>query len=294
VYYNLVKVSARVSDNLLIVEDERSVSNNFEVSTRGIKTRFFFKLDDIRDTAVVLPGTWETSFWKNYLPLKGSITVIREKKYKETQLYSRMKDLNLLGEIGAEEDSKTDVAAQTNKDLIAKNKEKQTAANKNNEVQKPNVPDPVIAKSKDKIKTSDKSATMNPDQKSVIKPAVVPSAIAIKERKSEPVAAQNYAIYEDSITLSVYDNGEIDGDTVSVFLNDAQVVEKIGLSAQAYKITIPVERNKVNKIELFAENLGKIPPNTGLLVIYTGDKRYQIFFSATLEKNAVIYLERKD
>jgi len=42
VYYNLVKVSGRISGKQLIVDDERSVSNNFEVSTRGIKTRFFF------------------------------------------------------------------------------------------------------------------------------------------------------------------------------------------------------------------------------------------------------------
>jgi len=116
----------------------------------------------------------------------------------------------------------------------------------------------------------------------------------LKGRKSEAIASQSYAVYEDSVTLSMYDNGEIDGDTVSVFVNDMQVVEKVGLTAQAYKITIPISRSQLNKIELFAENLGRIPPNTGLLVIYSGDKRYQIFFTATLEKNAVIYLERKD
>jgi hypothetical protein len=94
--------------------------------------------------------------------------------------------------------------------------------------------------------------------------------------------------------MSIYDNGEIDGDTVSVFVNDVEIVTKIGLSAQAYKITIPILKNQINKVELFAENLGKIPPNTGLLVIYSGEKRYQIFFTATLEKNAIIYLDRKE
>jgi hypothetical protein len=152
----------------------------------------------------------------------------------------------------------------------------------------------IIEKSKDRISKTEKPSVPNTDTKLIIKPASVPNTIAIKERKSEPVTTQTYVIYEDSITLSIYDNGEIDGDTVSVFLNDIRIVEKIGLSARAYKINIPVERNKVNKIELFAENLGKIPPNTGLLEIYSGEKRYQIFFSATLEKNAVIFLERKD
>jgi hypothetical protein len=120
VYYNLLKVSGRMSDKILIVEDERSVSNNFEMSTRGIKTRFFFKLDDIADTADVLPGTWETTFWKNYMPLKGTITVIREKKYKETQLYSRLKDLDLSDEMNFDDEAIAGIIEKTNKESIAK------------------------------------------------------------------------------------------------------------------------------------------------------------------------------
>jgi hypothetical protein len=145
-----------------------------------------------------------------------------------------------------------------------------------------------------RIKTDKFISDANPAKMVVLKAPAVPSAIAVKGRRSEAVTTQSYEVFEDSVTLSMYDNGEIDGDTVSVFVNDVQIVEKVGLSAQAYKITIPISRSKLNKIELFAENLGKIPPNTGLLVIYSGEKRYQIFFTATLEKNAVIYLERKD
>jgi hypothetical protein len=300
VYYNLLKVAGRISDNILIVEDVRSVSNNFETSTRGIKTRFFFKLDDIKDTAVVLPGTWETGFWKNYMPLTGTITVIRERKYKETQLYSRMKDLNMLEELEMDEETiaSTNKKSKVDSQTVVKNnttpsdKEKKLEKDKKTKTKENTKPTEDIAKTK--INKSDNQSAGVETNKKVITPSAVPNTIAIKERKSEPAASQNYEIYEDSITLSIYDNGEIDGDTVSVFLNDVRIVEKIGLSATAYKIKIPVERNKVNKIELFAENLGKIPPNTGLLVIYSGDKRYQIFFSATLEKNAVIYLERKE
>ena len=293
VYYNLLKVSGRVSNKILIVEDERSVSNNFEVSTRGIKTRFFFKLDDIADTADVLPGTWETSFWKNYMPLKGTITVIREKKHKETQLYSRLKDLDLADEMNFDSESDAEIIAKNNKSSNEKNKEKELAKDK--KTKPSSKADESITKTKEKAEISGNINNMNPGVgNQTIKPATVPNTIAIKERKSEPVTTQTYAIYEDSITLSIYDNGEIDGDTVSVFLNDVRIVEKIGLTARAFKINIPVEKTKVNKIELFAENLGKIPPNTGLLEIYSGEKRYQIFFSATLEKNAVIYLERKE
>jgi len=343
VYYNLVKVSGRISGNQLIVDDERSVSNNFEVSTRGIKTRFFFKLDDIKDTADVLPGEWMTSFWKDYQQLTGKIVVIREKNYQSTQLYSRLTDVGLADEMSFDEPivntatiAKAEEKLTVTKDIKVNNKTSGAVARQ--EIKKESTVSNIQVNRDGKqvivLYDLDKKAGQvglqisengepfrdvtaqgdigenispgkaktiryllsdaNPAKMVAMKAPSVPAAIAVKGRKSEAVASQSYAIYEDSVTLSVYDNGEIDGDTVSVFVNDVQVVEKIALSAQAYKITIPISRSQLNKIELFAENLGRIPPNTGLLVIYSGDKRYQIFFTATLEKNAVIYLERKD
>ena len=104
---------------------------------------------------------------------------------------------------------------------------------------------------------------------------------------------QALEITEDSVVVSLYDNGEIDGDTVSVFVNNELVVAKVGLKAQAYKQTIYIKRGEVIQLTLFAENLGSIPPNTGLLVIYTNNERYQINFSSTLNKSSSILLRRK-
>jgi hypothetical protein len=44
---------------------------------------------------------------------------------------------------------------------------------------------------------------------------------------------------------------------------------------------------------MYAENLGSIPPNTGLLVIREGEKIYEIRFSGDLNKNSKIILIRK-
>ena len=81
---------------------------------------------------------------------------------------------------------------------------------------------------------------------------------------------------------------------MSVFLNNEILVSKVGLSASAYKIQVPVERGQIIQLTLYAENLGRIPPNTGLLVVYSGDQRYQVFFTSSLEKSAVILLRRND
>ena len=44
---------------------------------------------------------------------------------------------------------------------------------------------------------------------------------------------------------------------------------------------------------LYAENLGKYPPNTGLLVVHDGDDTYQVRFSADLQQNASVVFKRK-
>jgi hypothetical protein len=44
---------------------------------------------------------------------------------------------------------------------------------------------------------------------------------------------------------------------------------------------------------MFANNLGAIPPNTALMLIYDGKKRYEVRLSSSLEKNAAVNIKRK-
>ncbi|HEX7846076.1 MAG TPA: hypothetical protein VF476_09785, partial [Chitinophagaceae bacterium] len=119
------------------------------------------------------------------------------------------------------------------------------------------------------------------------------AASHINERKTD--AQQTVEFRADSIVIAVYDNGEIDGDTVSVLLNGEVVVAKQGLKASASKKTIylPSVGDQEFSLVLYAENLGKYPPNTGLLVIYDGEDRHYVRFSADLQKNAGVVLRRK-
>ncbi|HMO32731.1 MAG TPA: hypothetical protein PKE07_07020, partial [Lacibacter sp.] len=94
-YYNLVRVTARVTKDLLVVEDEKSVSNNFAETRRGIKTVFFFRLADIADTAQVLPGEWSINQWRGYTPLTGKVSVQRERNYLATEMYQRLAEKKL-------------------------------------------------------------------------------------------------------------------------------------------------------------------------------------------------------
>lgn len=126
-----------------------------------------------------------------------------------------------------------------------------------------------------------------------VKPAVPQAATFVAERK---VAAQQTVFFKsDSLELSLYDNGEVDGDTVSVLVNGELILAKQGLKVSAIKKTIYVPAGKMDSLTLvlYAENLGKYPPNTGLLVVHDGDDTYQVRFSADLQQNAAVIFRRK-
>lgn len=111
-------------------------------------------------------------------------------------------------------------------------------------------------------------------------------------RKTEIIRAVSF--HSDSLVLSLYDNGEIDGDTVTVILNGKVILSKQGLTAKAITKTIyAADVNDSSLLVMYAENLGRIPPNTGLLVIQDGYERYQVRFSGDLQNNSAIILRRK-
>ena len=125
-------------------------------------------------------------------------------------------------------------------------------------------------------------------------PAVLVSKPAASVNERQTIVQQTVSFTSDSLLLTLYDNGEVDGDTVSVLLNGQLILEKQGLSTVAVKKTIYIPAN-TDRMELvmYAESLGSIPPNTGLLVIRDGKQLYEVRFSGDLQKNASIVFNRK-
>lgn len=178
----------------------------------------------------------------------------------------------------------------------------------------------IPAKKKEQpIENSNAKPVTQPIENSIVKttptvPAQVPVVAAneINEKiaapKTTPVAKiaaadvgnrttllqQTVSFRSDSLQISLYDNGEIDGDTVSVLMNGNVIMAKERLSTNAVRKTIyiPQETDSVQLV-MYAENLGLIPPNTGLLVVKDGKDLYEIRFSGDLQKNAAILLRRK-
>jgi len=112
------------------------------------------------------------------------------------------------------------------------------------------------------------------------------------KRKNEVV--QEIEVESDSLRLEVYDNGEIDGDIISVFYNQQLILHNQKLTHKSIRINFQLDSTKeVNEISMFAENLGLIAPNTALLVLHDGKKQYDIRLSSNLQKNATIKIRKK-
>ena len=91
------------------------------------------------------------------------------------------------------------------------------------------------------------------------------------------------------VELNIYDDGVIDNDTVSVYFDNKLVVSKAMLTDHAIVVKLHLdESQETHRVVMVADNLGDIPPNTSLMVVKAGDKRYEVRIVSDEQKNAVV------
>lgn len=93
---------------------------------------------------------------------------------------------------------------------------------------------------------------------------------------------------EDSVMVKIYDNGVIDGDVISLIINGSIVFDKAKLTASPLTYVLKSSNTSQFQIECYADNLGEIPPNTGLITISSASKTSEVLFSSDLKKSAAI------
>lgn len=92
-----------------------------------------------------------------------------------------------------------------------------------------------------------------------------------------------------TIRIDFYDNGTIDGDTISVYVDNMPVVTNKGLSLKPISISVKIDlKRPEQEVIMVGENLGTIPPNTALMIVNAGEKRYQLYLTSDEQKNAMV------
>jgi hypothetical protein len=278
-----IKVSTK--SGKIYFEDDDLIYNDYPFEPpKGVRQLSAFELKG----EDMLEGKFITSRTRQYgRPVTGTISLQRVKDFEAAKIYPVLKRMDLLAGLSFMEPP-VDIAK--------------------NDPPPKEEPPVVIAK------------TTPPQRESQVKttPVVVPPAKKqepVKKETSAPVAVAQKAIPDlkkeldkrkveaiqtvfftaDSLQLELYDNGYVDGDSVSILLNGKELLTHVRLTERAVKKMIHITPEMGDSINLvmFAENLGSIAPNSGLAIIRDGKKLYRITFTGDLEKNAAIILRRR-
>ena len=151
------------------------------------------------------------------------------------------------------------------------------------------------------IKQSPPVAASGPSKEAIKAPSVAkrtppilpPPPPALRTRAN--VLAKRIMTDAGQIKLDLYDNAEIDGDTVSIYHNNRLVVSRAKLSAKPITLNVTVNAgNPHHEFVMVANNLGSIPPNTSLMIVTAGGNRHEVFISSTQQNNAKVILDLKE
>jgi len=100
---------------------------------------------------------------------------------------------------------------------------------------------------------------------------------------------QTISVNTNEVVLNIYDDGVIDHDTISVYLDKKQVISHAMLTDRPIILKLHLDENDAyHELVMVAENEGDIPPNTSLMIVQAGDNRYEVRITSTEQKNAVV------
>jgi hypothetical protein len=162
-------------------------------------------------------------------------------------------------------------------------------------VKKPPVSNKPIASTKQKADTVKKNTSPIIEKEEIKKPGVISSiTVPNKTRSRENELLQTINVTNNEVIVRLYDNGEIDDDTISVYMDNELVLSNKRLSASPLTITLKLKNTEPEHVlVMVAENMGRIPPNTSLMIVQDGEKKYQVRITSTNQKNAMVRFRYK-
>jgi hypothetical protein len=124
-------------------------------------------------------------------------------------------------------------------------------------------------------------------------PLVPEKPVVLEKRDNDLI--KTIAVDHDSISVTLYDNGDIDGDSITLIYNDKILTTHRRLTDKPLTFYIKIAPGSTrNELQMYAENLGSIPPNTALMVIYDGNKRYEVTIKSTEKTNGSVSFKLRE
>ncbi len=266
-YYSICAVVARKkkgTNKLEIWETKRTKTNNNSNYSGLQHHQLQYSLSENKET---LSGTWNHVYEKNVEPATGKTKLERNKQQETlTQISKAIKQ--------KKEALAQATAAKKQKSFAGKIKNTDTVSS-------------IISKTLSTVSAS-KVETRIATAATISIPEKLGSYNNYKSRKKNYIRT----FYTSSKTLIVdlYDNGEMDGDSVTLLFNEKVVALKQMLRNKPISFLLEMDQqiNAESEMVMYAENLGTIPPNTALMIISDGKKRYEVRVSSDLQQSGAI------
>lgn len=142
-------------------------------------------------------------------------------------------------------------------------------------------------------KTEEKKTEIKQQDNIKTEPVITVKEPVLEKRNNDLI--QTITVERDSISVTLYDNGEIDGDSITLIYNDKVLTTHQLLTEKPLTFWIKIAPgNQRNELQMYAENLGSIPPNTALMVIYDGNKRYEVNIKSTEKTNGSVSFKLRE
>ena len=302
-YYGVKKIRITIDGDKVITQDIKLIENNYPIKPpKGVYVVNVLNFERKNDV-MMLSGMFETNRTREYAPATGYIHIERKVDVKESPLVKQLEKMGLVGDLSFVPVEKpgepTVVKTETVKEVpvakaqpVEREKPAVVKVAKTKPVKEKEVAKEKVVKTKEPAVIKEEVVKKEPEIKTTLVTKPKQAAADINGRVIETIRSVNYS--SDSLVISLYDNGEVDGDTVSVLMNGNVIMPLVGLSTNPVRKTIYTKDITDSiQIVMYAENLGSLPPNTGLLIVYDGKDRYEIRFSGDLTKNAAIVFKRQ-
>ena len=106
--------------------------------------------------------------------------------------------------------------------------------------------------------------------------------------------AQELSFAGRKIKISVWDDGKIDGDKITMVLNGHLILENHVLDSSTKVVEIKLTENKIDTLQVIALNEGNIPPNTAAVKVDDGTEHYNIEMKAKSFEVRTLYLKKRN
>lgn len=100
-------------------------------------------------------------------------------------------------------------------------------------------------------------------------------------------------ISESNIKISLFDNGILDGDRVSVLMNGKFVIKNYTLDTTQKVWQLKLPDSESNTISIIALNEGSSPPNTAMMILESEVERYVVELQAKVGEVRTLYLRKR-